>query len=517
MSDRPRAVFRCDASAALGGGHVSRCLTLARALRDRGWSCAFAVSVETAAAVPRLHGAADAILTLGVAAADEAARMADRFGGEADLLVVDHYARDMAFETACRRWTRRVLVIDDLADRRHDADLVLDQTLGRSPFDYAGLVPPHCRVLAGSGYALLHPAFAANRPAALSRREGCVAPRRILVAFGATDPGNATSMALRAIAASRLALEVDVILGAGAPHRKAVRAELTAMPHPTRLHVEIEAESVAALMTAADLAIGAGGTTSWERCCLGLPTVVLETAANQRAVVRALVERRAAVFAGQPSSVSVQAVARVLRHVALDVGSRARMARAAAQVCDGRGVARVLDAALLPESGVEQGIRLRPATIDDAEQMFIWQTHPSTRRHSFTPEPPSWGEHLRWLCDRLADPRCLLRVVLLGDQPVGSVRLNRRAVADCPDGYEVSIAIAPECRRLGIGKAALILASELIPHLPLVARIKPENEASQRLFSMCGYRPFAAGVFVRWPDGDGRNIPGRERAPGSLL
>jgi UDP-2,4-diacetamido-2,4,6-trideoxy-beta-L-altropyranose hydrolase len=300
MSDRPRAVFRCDASAALGGGHVSRCLTLAQALRDHGWSCAFAVSAETTAAVPRLRRAADAILTLDVAAADEPRRMADGFGGEADLLVVDHYARDVAFETACRRWTRRILVIDDLADRRHDADLLLDQTLDRSPSDYAALVPPHCRVLAGSEYALLHPAFAANRPAALSRREGCVAPRRILVAFGATDPGNATCLALRAIGASRLALEVDVILGAGAPHLEAVQAELTTMPHPTRLHIDVEAETVAALMTA-DLAIGAGGTTSWERCCLGLPTVVLQTAANQRTIVRALVERRAAVFAGRAS------------------------------------------------------------------------------------------------------------------------------------------------------------------------------------------------------------------------
>jgi spore coat polysaccharide biosynthesis predicted glycosyltransferase SpsG len=234
--------------------------------------------------------------------------------------------------------------------------------------------------LAGSEYALLHPAFAAHRPAALSRREGCVAPRRILVAFGATDPANATCLALRAIGASRLALDVDVILGAGAPHLEAVQAELTAMPHPTQLHVDVEAETMAALMSAADLAIGAGGTTSWERCCLGLPTVVLQTAANQRATVRALVERWAAAFAGRASSVSAQSVARVLRRVALDIGARDRMARAAAQVCDGGGVGRVLEALSLLQPHAEHAIALRPVTADDAEQMFFWQTHPSTRR-----------------------------------------------------------------------------------------------------------------------------------------
>jgi UDP-2,4-diacetamido-2,4,6-trideoxy-beta-L-altropyranose hydrolase len=514
MSDGLRAVFRCDASAVLGGGHVARCLTLAQALRDRGWSCAFAVSVETAAAVPRLRRVADVILTLDVAAADEPRRMADGFLGRADLLVVDHYARDVAFETACRRWTRRILVIDDLADRRHDADLLLDQTLGRSPSDYAGLVPQHCRVLGGSEYALVHPAFAARRPAALSRREGCLALRRILLAFGATDPGNATSLALRAIVASGLAAEVDVVLGAGAPHLPAVQAELAAMPHAARLHVDVEAEMVAALMVAADLAIGAGGGMSWERCCLGLPTVMLQTAANQRAVVRTLVERRAAVFAGRAGYVSVLSLARVLRRVALDIGTRGRMARAGAQVCDGRGVGRALEALSLPGSQTKRGVSLRPATIDDAQQMFIWQTHPSTRRHSFNPTPPSWTEHLRWLSARLADPRCLFRVILLGDRPAGTVRLDRRAMTGCPDGYEVSIAVAPDCRGSGIGKAALLLAGRLVPHFPLLARIRPENDASRRLFAACGYRPFAPDVFVRWPDEHGLGSPGQETVIG---
>jgi UDP-2,4-diacetamido-2,4,6-trideoxy-beta-L-altropyranose hydrolase len=157
-------------------------------------------------------------------------------------------------------------------------------------------------------------------------------------------------------------------------------------------------------------------------------------------------------------------------------------------------------------------VSLRPTTIEDAEQMFMWQTHPSTRRHSFNPAPPSWAEHLRWLSARLADARCLFRIILLGDRPAGTVRLDRRTVAGCPDGYEVSIAVAPDCRRSGIGKAAaLTLAPQLVGHVPLLARIKPENEASRRLFAACGYRAFAAGVLVRWPDGHGPGIPVRRR------
>jgi RimJ/RimL family protein N-acetyltransferase len=102
----------------------------------------------------------------------------------------------------------------------------------------------------------------------------------------------------------------------------------------------------------------------------------------------------------------------------------------------------------------------------------------------------------------------------VGDGAAGTVRLDRCAVAGCPDGYEVSIAVAPDYRRSGIGKAALTLARQLVGRVPLLARIKPENEASRRLFAACGYRAFAAGVFVRWPDGHGPDIPGQETAVG---
>ena len=139
---RPLAVFRCDGSAAIGGGHVRRCLTLAEALGEAGWARAFAVREETLAVIPGLTEAVDQVAVLDGPIEDEPARVAEAFGDAWDLLVVDHYRRDARFETACRPWTARIFVIDDLADRRHDADLVLDQTFGRKPTDYAAMVPP---------------------------------------------------------------------------------------------------------------------------------------------------------------------------------------------------------------------------------------------------------------------------------------------------------------------------------------------------------------------------------------
>jgi UDP-2,4-diacetamido-2,4,6-trideoxy-beta-L-altropyranose hydrolase len=341
-SRRPLAVFRCDGSAAIGGGHVRRCLTLAAALGETGWARAFAVREETLAVIPGLAEAVDQVAVLDGPIEDEPARIAEAFGDAWDLLVVDHYRRDCRFETACRQWAERILVIDDLADRRHDADLVLDQTLGRKPTDYAALVPARCRVLAGARYALIRPTFAVRRRAALARREQGRSVSRILVAVGATDADNVTGIVLEGIYESGLSAAVDVVLGAGAPHLPAVSTLAAAMPQRTRVHVDCE--NIAELMAGADIAVGAGGTTSWERCCLGLPSVVIITAENQALVADRLAAAGACTSIGRHRDVMPAMVAGSVTALANDAGRRRAMARAAAAICDGRGATRLVAA-----------------------------------------------------------------------------------------------------------------------------------------------------------------------------
>jgi UDP-2,4-diacetamido-2,4,6-trideoxy-beta-L-altropyranose hydrolase len=336
---RPLAVFRCDGSAAIGGGHVRRCLTLAQALAEAGWARAFAVREETLAVIPSLAEGVDCLAVLDGPIEDEPARIAEAFGDTWDLLVVDHYRRDARFETACRPQAQRILVIDDLADRRHDADLLLDQTFGRKRSDYARLVPPRCRVLAGSRYALVRPTFATRRRAALARREQARPSARILVAVGAMDPDNVTGIVLEGICESGLSAKVDVVLGAAAPHLPTVATLAAAMPQRTLVHVDCE--NMAELMAAADIAVGAGGTTSWERCCLGLPSVVIITAENQAVIAQRLAAAGACTLIGRHRDVMPAMVAGPVTVLANDAGRRRAMARAAAAICDGRGAGRV--------------------------------------------------------------------------------------------------------------------------------------------------------------------------------
>ncbi len=214
-------VFRADASPSLGGGHVMRCLALADELRRGGAECIFAHTPQTPIAVPALPRAGYRSVELPTA--NDTDTFCGAIADGCDWLVVDHYGWTSSEEKRCRPWARNILVIDDLADRPHDCDLLLDQTLARSASAYKGLVLPGCDLMLGTHYALLRPEFAMARAASLMRR-GSGKPKHVLVSVGLTDPAGATGIILDGIRESRLPLTVDVVLGPSASNLAAVRS-----------------------------------------------------------------------------------------------------------------------------------------------------------------------------------------------------------------------------------------------------------------------------------------------------
>jgi UDP-2,4-diacetamido-2,4,6-trideoxy-beta-L-altropyranose hydrolase len=316
-------LFRCDASLSIGSGHVMRCRTLARELQRRGAEIVFlcrrqpgdliglleqeflvlALPEQPLAAYEgleerQLYGA-----WLGCSQGQDAAQCLEALVKAgitmAHWLVVDHYGLDATWESQLQAGLGddappKLLVIDDLADRPHQSDLLLDQNFFGEDTEqrYQGLLPPQCRQLLGPHYALLGPEYALLHPLVPARTD----LRRVLVFFGGVDPANLTGRALEALMDPALAhLAVDVVLGRQSPHRQAV-AELVARRPHTCLYGPLP--SLAGLIARADLAIGAGGATTWERACLGLPCLVAPIAANQQRGAEALEQESCLVLLG---------------------------------------------------------------------------------------------------------------------------------------------------------------------------------------------------------------------------
>lgn len=360
-----KIAFRTDASLQIGTGHVMRCLTLADAIAAQGADCHF-ISREHPGhllEVIRQRGHAVAILPASNPAPTTAGDSAQRPAHAAwlgcdwqtdaqqtdahlttlrpDWLVVDHYALDQRWEVALQSGYKELLVIDDLADRPHRCNVLLDQNLGRRPQDYAGLVPLACKVLVGPEYALLRPEFAALRDYSLQRRQQ---PKlgRLLITMGGVDLSNATGQVLQALKACLLPQDcrITVVMGAAAPWLGQVRGLAAQMAWPTDVLVNIS--DMAQCMADSDWAIGAAGSTSWERCCLGLPTIVVVLADNQWPGAKALQVAGAACLGGGVSEFATQLPLAVQ---ALTQGHRLmRVSNAASAVADGRGVYKVLQA-----------------------------------------------------------------------------------------------------------------------------------------------------------------------------
>ncbi len=330
------AVFRCDASPAIGSGHVVRCLVLAEALAIRGWRTVFVCRSPSRGTVPRLAEVDVVEPPEAVSLEEEPEFLRDRLPPP-HLLVVDHYGWSVREERRCRRWAGKVMVLDDLGDRFHDADLLLNQNAGWRPEDYRHRLPATCELLLGPRYAFVHPAFRSARARCRFR----IRVRRILVAMGGTDPVDATGKVLAVLAESGYPGPVEIVLGRAAPALSRVRREVAARPG-FRLHVDVPPAGMAALMQAADLAVAAAGSSSWERCCVGLPSIVSAIAGNQEVAARALAETGAALAIGDLAGACGRSeLAAALRRLCTDPELRRQFRDRGRALVDGRGVERV--------------------------------------------------------------------------------------------------------------------------------------------------------------------------------
>ena len=318
--------IRVDSSEQIGSGHLMRCLTLAERLRKDGTEVHF-ISRDLAGSLHRLVAERGFILHLlpqheahatltGYAAWLTVSQVVDAEETTAilrqlfpvDRLVVDSYALDISWEQRIRPLVQEIFVIDDLANRRHDCDILLDQNFYRAMEQrYDGLVPEKCKLLLGPRHALLREEFYEARKK-LRPRDGSL--RRILVFYGGSDPTYETEKVIHALLQMRLPpVDVDVVVGGSNTRR--VQIEEVCAAHGF-LHYHCQVSNMAKLMACADFALGAGGTTTWERCFLGLPAIVTAIAENQFEICRDCAEVGLIYYLGRWNEVTEVDIARAV-------------------------------------------------------------------------------------------------------------------------------------------------------------------------------------------------------------
>jgi UDP-2,4-diacetamido-2,4,6-trideoxy-beta-L-altropyranose hydrolase len=479
---------RADASPTIGTGHVRRCLAIARALRSRGAHVRFVTRpggdygrrlfAGSGFDVDFLPDPTPTVADRGawLRDADETRRAMASCAARPAWLLVDHYGLDGRWERALRADVDRIFVIDDLADRAHEADVLLDANLaddaGRR---YLGKIPGRCLTLFGPRYAPLRDEFAALR-ARTGPRHGKV--RKVLVFHGGGPRAAGCTLAaveaLGSLATGELA--VDVVFDAEQQDGRTIEAACSRFGfgfHPGT-------PRLAQLMAEAGLAIGAGGTTLWERCCLGLPSIAFALADNQQD------QLRQAALQGVVLAPSVPAddAAALARHVAAcleNPGQLEAVSRQAMALVDGRGTGRLLRVFGLP------GVDVRAAGEADCEQVLAWRNDATVRLASHDCEPIDLPTHRRWFASALSDPRRLLLIGERDGEPVGVVRYDIDGTT-----ARVSIFLAPGRAGAGLG-ADLLAAGEARlraskPEIErIVAEVLGDNQASRRLFTAAGY------------------------------
>jgi UDP-2,4-diacetamido-2,4,6-trideoxy-beta-L-altropyranose hydrolase len=492
-----KIAIRVDASSQIGTGHFMRCVTLADALKQRGAQICFISRhlpnhlksmlaakrhefVQLNSNSSEVEAIADGLTHshwLGVSQHADAQDSIQALSDQAwDWLIVDHYALDGRWESALRKTSKNILVIDDIADRQHDCDILLDMNYyADMESRYIDKVPTHCQFFFGPRYALLRDEFRQMHKS-IKSRSGPV--KRILVFFGGVDAENYTGRAIEALSKIDIPdLHVDVIIGSQHPCCEQIKAEIK--QHKFICHVQTD--KMAELMASADLAIGAGGGATWERCCLGLPTLTVCTAVNQQ---KQIADAAQEGFLCAPSHVTDWASVINIHLMSLIDNEHLRflISSRALQAVDGRGVLRI--AGVLGCSGIE----IRMVNPNDSKNLFKWRNHISIRSVSMNKGLITWQDHQRWFEDVIGSEDRVLLIGQNGDAPIGVLRFDMQK-----DVAEVSIYLVPDANNSGQGGNLLLSGEQWIKeNRPEVSYIRAcvvgGNVPSQRLFLEANYQ-----------------------------
>jgi len=340
-SNRLDAIFRVDADNEIGGGHLVRCISLAEKLYQNKWSCIFICNRGTIKASAFLKLEKIELCELNCNKREESNYIKRRYPDGCNLFVIDHYDKDYLYEKEFEGWARKILIIDDLNERRHFCNFYLNSAVGETFLDYKKMVPENCQAMLGPSFALLRSEFLLARKLVVKRRMNDRSVRRILICFGLIDKRELVLKSLTILKRMGNQAEVDVIIGSNAGHINRIRDAGERCNFGVNIHED--STDVAELMSNADFAVGACGVSAWERCCLGLPSVAVMSSRNQRYIAGTLKKEFAAEVVGDCEPLKDRDIELCIVRMSKEASLRRRISRNSLRITDGLGAMRVFE------------------------------------------------------------------------------------------------------------------------------------------------------------------------------
>ncbi len=498
-----KIAIRTDASLLTGTGHAARCKTIADELKKRGAEVRFisrdypekmtSFLSEAGHEVVYLPAVDSPLMKnpeshyrhwLGVSAEDDASQSIKALGNfKPDWLIVDHYAIDWSWEKQLRAHVGKIIVFDDLANRKHDCDMILDPNgfgiEGEEKYD--AFVPPSCQKLLGPRYALLQPIFHKLR-SERSAHAGKI--KKILIFFGGVDSKNQTIQALKALCDPLFdSFSVNVVIGSGNQHQKEIM-ELAVKRPDTMIHQRLP--TIANVIADSDLMLGAGGSTTWERCCLGVPAIVGVTSENQEKITENLAKKGVHLSLGNASSLQSDDWKSAIREFIEFPERLISFSKNSLGITDGLGALRL--AALMDTQPMI--ITSRTVQASDEALLLEWANDPAVRENSFSPSEINAKAHHEWFGKKMVDPNCIM--LLWEDKhgiPIGQVRFD----AD-PQAREavIDISVDKAFRGRALGEKILRQSIEQYRKKKQVGMLKAEvlfsNRVSSKMFEKVGFQ-----------------------------
>lgn len=495
-------VFRTDASLQIGSGHVMRCISLAHDLQKKGaiikfvtrkfvgnlddliLKKGFEVLSLSAESIKFAENSNEKYANwLGVSQEQDALETINAIKNVyVDWIIVDHYAIDRKWEEKLSPYSKKIMVIDDLSNRRHHCDVLLDQNYINDISRYDNLVPKDTTKFLGPRYALLRKEF---REENHKKPNNIDSVNSVFIFFGASDLHNLTSLSIKALTQKGLEnLSVIVLVGSTNNHLNEIKKLVKARPN-TELHIQVE--NVAKLMSLCDLAIGAGGSTTWERLAIGLPSIVVTVADNQVPFSKELDNDNYITYIGAHSQVTQKDIYKSLIQTLSSISELHEQSINGQILVNGKGVGILTDFLIFGDQKLS--FTYRKACFSDCQIYWAWANETQTRKNAFNQDRIEWQNHKKWFRVKLSDPLALLLIFESNYGLIGQVRFEYEN-----SEFNIDYSIDKQFRGYGLGKIVLTKSIQYLCNnqpkkfINLVANVKKNNKASISIFKKLGFK-----------------------------